>query len=191
MYGLKEAGIIAFDQLVRKLKLFGYDPMPHTPGLWRHTSRKTTFTLCVDNFGIQYFSKADSDHLIKAIQDTYECSINWKGTQYCGLTLAWNYSERYVDISMPGYVKKALKNSTTNLQNAQNMPHMTGQPPFTANEHSNKPPNNLPHSSPTCRKAMSPSNHRNLPLLRPQHRFKHPRNPKQDRRPTSLSNNRH
>ena len=82
--------------------------MPQTHGIWRHTSRKTTFTLCVDDFGIQYFSKADADHLIDAIQNTYECSIDWEGTQYCGLTLAWKYPKGYVDISMPGYVKKAL-----------------------------------------------------------------------------------
>ena len=67
MYGLKEAGIIAFDQLVQKFKRFGYEPMPRTPGLWRHTSRKTTFTICVDDFGIQYFSKAESEHLINSI----------------------------------------------------------------------------------------------------------------------------
>ena len=66
VYVLKEAGVIAFDQLVQKLKRFGYEPMPQTPGLWRHTSCKTTFTLCVDNFGIQYFSKADADHLTVA-----------------------------------------------------------------------------------------------------------------------------
>ena len=83
--------------------------MPQTPGLWRHTYRKTTFTLCVDDFGIQYFSKSNSDHLIGAIRDTYECSIDWKGTQYCGLTLAWNYPKGYVNIYMPGYVTKALK----------------------------------------------------------------------------------
>ena len=107
MYGLKEAGAIAFDQLVRKLKRFGYEPMPQTPGLWKHTSRRTTFTLCVDDFGIQYFSKVDADHLIDAIQATYEFSIYWEGTQYCGLTLAWKYPKEYVDFSMPGYVKKA------------------------------------------------------------------------------------
>ena len=66
-------------------------------------------TLCVDDFGIQYFSKADAKHLINVIQDTYECSIDWEGTQYCGLTLAWNYPEGYVNISMPGYLKKVLK----------------------------------------------------------------------------------
>ena len=109
MYSPKEAGVIVFDQLVRKLKRFSYEPMPQTPGLWRHTSLKTTFTLCVDNFGIQYFSKADADHLIDAFQDTYEFSIDWQGTQYCGLTLAWNYPRGYVDIYIPGYVKKDLK----------------------------------------------------------------------------------
>ena len=88
MYGLKEAGVIAFDQLVRKLKLFGYEPMPQTPGLWKHTSCRTTFTLCVDDFGIQYFSKDYANHLIDAIQATYEFSINWEGTQCFGLTLA-------------------------------------------------------------------------------------------------------
>ena len=76
MYGLKEAGVVAFDQLVRKIKRFGYDPMPQTPGLWKHASRRTTFTLCVDDFGIQHFSKDDA-----AIQATYEYSIDWEGTQ--------------------------------------------------------------------------------------------------------------
>ena len=108
MYGLKEAGVIAFDQLVQKLKQFGYKPMSQTPGLWKHTSRRTTFTLCVDNFGVHYFSKDDADHLIDAIRATCECSIDWEGTKYCGLTLAWNYRKEYVDISMPVYVKKAL-----------------------------------------------------------------------------------
>ena len=55
MYGLKEAGVIAFDQLILKLKRFGYETMPYTPRLWIHTSRKTTFKICVDDFGIQYF----------------------------------------------------------------------------------------------------------------------------------------
>jgi hypothetical protein len=108
MYGLKEAGVIAFDQLVRKLAPFGYEPMPLTAGLWRHKTKRTTFTLCVDDFGVQYFSKADAQHLISAIESTYECSIDWHGTQYCGLTLDWDYPNQHVDISMPGYVPKGL-----------------------------------------------------------------------------------
>jgi hypothetical protein len=37
MYGLKEAGILAMEQLVAKLAPHGYEPAPFTPGLWRHT----------------------------------------------------------------------------------------------------------------------------------------------------------
>ena len=88
MYGLKEAGVIVFDPLVRKLKRFGYKSMSQTPGLWKHSFYRTTFTLCIDNFGVQHFSKDDADHLIGAIRATYECSINWEETQYYGLTLA-------------------------------------------------------------------------------------------------------
>ena len=33
MYGLKEAGILTFNQLIQKLKPAGYEPMPFTPGL--------------------------------------------------------------------------------------------------------------------------------------------------------------
>ena len=35
-YRLKEAGIIAYNQLVKKLEPHGYSPAPFTPGLWRH-----------------------------------------------------------------------------------------------------------------------------------------------------------
>ena len=34
MYGLKEAGILAYNQLVTNLKPHGYYPIPDAPGLW-------------------------------------------------------------------------------------------------------------------------------------------------------------
>jgi hypothetical protein len=108
MYGLKEAGIIAFNQLVTKLAPHGYEPMPFTPGLWRHCTKRTTFVLCVDDFGVKYYSKADAMHLIDALQSDYNITIDWTGALYCGLTLDWHYSEGYVDVSMPGYVYRAL-----------------------------------------------------------------------------------
>ena len=33
--------------------------------------KKTKFCLCVDYFGVQYFSKEDMKHLIYALQDKY------------------------------------------------------------------------------------------------------------------------
>jgi hypothetical protein len=108
MYGLKEAGIIAFNQLVKRLTPSGYEPMPFTPGLWRHRTKCTTFVLCVDNFGIKYFSKPDAMHLIDALQADYDITIDWAGDLYCGITLDWHYDAGYVDVSKPGYVPRAL-----------------------------------------------------------------------------------
>jgi hypothetical protein len=77
IYGLKEAGIIAFQQLVKNLDQHGYEPMPFTPGLWRHRSRPTAFTLCVDDFGVKFFSKADAQHLISSVEKRYQCTVDW------------------------------------------------------------------------------------------------------------------
>ena len=66
MYGLKQAAVLAFDHLVEKLKKFGYEPIPHTIGMWTHKERKTTFCLCVDDFGVKYFSKDDAIYLVQA-----------------------------------------------------------------------------------------------------------------------------
>jgi len=45
MYGLKEAAILAYEQLLKHLGLYGYVHFKHTPGMWRHTTRPITFTL--------------------------------------------------------------------------------------------------------------------------------------------------
>ena len=66
------------------------------------------FCLCVDDFGVQYHSRADLDHLINALQQFYKITIDWNGTDYCGLHLDWNYTDKYVDMSMPGYIKRLL-----------------------------------------------------------------------------------
>ena len=50
MYGLKQAGIIANQELVKFMATFGYHPVKHTPGLWVHNSRKTLFSLVVNDF---------------------------------------------------------------------------------------------------------------------------------------------
>jgi hypothetical protein len=108
MYGLKEAAIIAFNQLVTKLAPAGYKPAPFTPGLWRHHTKRTTFVLCVDDFGVKCFSQPHAQHLIDAIKAHYELTIDWSGLLYCDLTLDWHYNQGCVDVSMPGYVNRAL-----------------------------------------------------------------------------------
>lgn len=109
MYGLKEAAILAHNQLKQFLAPHGYYPVPYTTGLWHHHSRPTKFILTVDDFGIKYFCKEDAEHLFTVLQKYYEMSIDWTGTQYCGLTIQWNYQQRYVDISMPQYIPSELQ----------------------------------------------------------------------------------
>ena len=108
MYGLKQAAILAYNQLKSKLLPHGYSPVTGTVGIWQHSTRRTEFCLCVDDFGIKYFSREDADHLLSAIGKHYSYTTDWEGQNYCGLTMDWKYNEGYVDVSMPGYVHKIL-----------------------------------------------------------------------------------
>ena len=110
VYGLPQAGILANKRLRRKLEPHGYLEHENTPGLWYHKSRPISFTLVVDDFGVKYVGKEHADHLINCLkQCKYKLTEDWTGSLYCGITLDWNYTDKYVDISMPGYIKKKLK----------------------------------------------------------------------------------
>ena len=66
MYGLKQAAILAYKQLVENLGQHGYHPIPLTTGLWKHKTRDTVFAFCVDDFGVKYTSKDNINHLISS-----------------------------------------------------------------------------------------------------------------------------
>jgi len=65
--------------------------------------------LVVDDFAIHYTDKMDADHLMSALWEHYQVTEDWMATRYCGITLTWDYSARTVDLSMPGYINRALK----------------------------------------------------------------------------------
>ena len=90
MYGLPQAGIIAYEQLVRVLAPFGYAPSRHTPGLWRHKTRPITFSLCVDDFGIKYVGRQHADHILAALKTKYEATTEWTGGTYLGIKIKWD-----------------------------------------------------------------------------------------------------
>jgi hypothetical protein len=54
MYGLPQAGILTYEQLVRHLHSSGYLPCNHTSGRWRHHTRPITFCLVDDDFSVKY-----------------------------------------------------------------------------------------------------------------------------------------
>ena len=61
----------------------------------------------VDDFGIKYVGKEDADNLIQTLKGHYEISMDWNGRRYIGLTPQWDYRNRLVHLSMPGYCEKA------------------------------------------------------------------------------------
>jgi hypothetical protein len=133
MYGLPQAGRIANDRLTAFLAPYGYGPVPITPGLWKHDSRDLTFSLVVDDFGVKYTKKEDADHLMTTLKTLYSVSEDWDGARYCGLTIAWDYLNRTVDISIPGYIERALlRFEHPTPTRPQHSPHAWQKPTYGA-----------------------------------------------------------
>ena len=109
MYGLKQAAVLAYMNLSKILREAGYMPIVNSQGMWKHQTRRTLFCLCVDDFGVKYYTKDDALHLQRTLEKCYTCNVDWSGQNYLGLTLEWNFVKRYVDISMPHYVEHALE----------------------------------------------------------------------------------
>ena len=108
MYGLPQAGIITQELLTKRLHKAGYQQSKTTPGYWRHDWHPISFTLVVDDFGVKYINKDNVEHLASVLRQKYKINIDWEGTRYLGLTIDWDYTERKVHLSMPGYIEKAL-----------------------------------------------------------------------------------
>jgi hypothetical protein len=82
------------------------------------------FTLIVDDFGVKYVGREHAMHLLNALRDLHTITEDWGGSLYSGLTIKWNYAEKYVDISMPHYIPSMLhrfQHPTTNKH--QGAPH--------------------------------------------------------------------
>jgi hypothetical protein len=77
------------------------------------------------------FTKPDALHLVAALHKDYKIATGWDGSLYCGLTLDWHYADGYVDISMPGYVTRALsKFQHPAPTRSQHTPHQWIEPVY-------------------------------------------------------------
>jgi hypothetical protein len=141
MYGLPQSGILAYECLVLHHAKYGYAPVRHTPGLWHHVTcpilfalyRAKSTTIAIDNFGVQAVGRQHGDHLLSALHDLYTVTSYWTGTKYIGLTLAWDYKARTVDVSMPGCIDAALHCfQHTKPDRPKHSPHLWVQPTYGA-----------------------------------------------------------
>ena len=85
----------------------GYSQSEITPGFWTHKWRPISFALTGDGFGVKYVGREHAEHMLSVLNNEYETSHEWAGEWYIGLTINWDYLQRMVHISMPGYCKRA------------------------------------------------------------------------------------
>jgi hypothetical protein len=123
VWGLLQAVILANKLLCKRLKPHGYYECVNTPGLWRHATRPITFSLVVVDFGVKYVGKEHADHLITCLKKDYKLTEDWAVDLYCGISLKWNYVRCWLDISMPGYIKKQLLKYEHIMRRIQHCPY--------------------------------------------------------------------
>jgi len=109
MYGLPQSGLLANELLEKRLNAAGFRQSKLVPGLWKHDTRPIQFTLVVDDFGVKYVGEEHALHLQHTIEKHYKMTTDWTGRRYIGITIDWDYEKRRVHLSMPNYVRDALK----------------------------------------------------------------------------------
>jgi hypothetical protein len=125
-------------------------------GLFTHkTSKGLIFSLAVDDFGVQYINRADADHLASTLTSLYTITTDWTGSTYLGLTLDWDYKARTCDVSMPGYIARALQRFAIPAPTkAQHSPHAWKKPNYGAKTQLTEPADVLAHLLPEDRKHL-------------------------------------
>ena len=113
IYGLKNAGALSKRKLDGILSAGGYSEDKNVPCVYTHSSNGVSFDLVVDDFCIKYLNTAGRDPLRQTLQQAgYEVTYDAKGTKFVGLTINYNRTKRYLEISCPGYISKILKRFT-------------------------------------------------------------------------------
>jgi hypothetical protein len=79
----------------------------------------------------------DADFLIYTLQQLNTITINWSGSLYCGLTLAWDYLQRTVDVSYQGILNALSAPFSMSLPPASSILPMYGS------LHPTVPPSNM------------------------------------------------
>ena len=108
IYGFKQDGIIANQDLVKHMAPFGYHPVKHTPVLWVHYRKKILFSLVVDDLCVQYYSTEDADHFLNALRAKYLITVEMEETVYIRIKLKCDYVHRTITLSIPSYVRKTF-----------------------------------------------------------------------------------
>ena len=107
IYGLPQAGILAQKQLFPRLCAGGFIASMDNPCLFKHVTLPIQFVLTVDDFGVKYQHVDDVNHLLNTLS-MYQLKVDWSGRKYLGMKINHQVDKGILELSMPGYVGKAL-----------------------------------------------------------------------------------
>ena len=133
----------------KKIAPHGYYEGKHRHGLCKHISLPIQFTLVVDDFGVKYTRQKDAEHLLGFLKKEFTAvSTYCKCALCCGITLEWNYEEIWLEISMPGYIKKVLqKYKHETSPRPQHSPYVITPKNYSKYAHAQLPPDESPKVS--------------------------------------------
>ena len=108
----------------------------------------------VDDFGVKYKGRQHAQHLIDTLKKHYKITVDWEGKLFCGIHLKWDYDKRTVDLSMPGYVEKALQcfNAQCKTTKPEHSPHKWNKPRYGGHQQLTDKPDSNPKLIPAQRK---------------------------------------
>ena len=109
MYSLSQMGSISYDDLQTILSSRNFTTHTTIPGIWTHKFKDLSFILTINDFVLKYTKQHEATYFTKLLSTKYHITIDWSGSNYCGLNLTLSYDHpRHVDINMCTYVTNIL-----------------------------------------------------------------------------------
>ena len=109
IHGLLQAGLLLKQLPEQIFEKQEYAQSRFTPVFLKHRWIPLVFKLVVNDSRVKNIGKKHTTHIIEVPKEHYEILEDWEGSKYWGLTLDWDYKNKKVHLSMPGYVDKELQ----------------------------------------------------------------------------------
>ena len=144
MYGFPQSGLLANELPEKRLNKRGYHKIKLVPGIWKHKWRPVQFTLVVDYFGVRYVRGKHALQLKQTLKENYTVTTEWDSTRYIGITLDWDYKQKQVHVSLPGYTKKSIKQFSHKQKKQENQPYPRVPIKYGSKKHISTQPSSAP-----------------------------------------------
>ena len=79
MYDLKQAVLLAYEQLSTHFQTRVFYKITGFMGMWPHPIKIMSFCLCADDFSLKYFSQQDVQGFLNRLGTNYKYTVDWSG----------------------------------------------------------------------------------------------------------------